>query len=39
MKKSGNTSIRMILDARRVNQVFKPPPGVELCSAESLSRI
>ena len=39
VKKSGKTSIRMILDARRVNQRFKPPPGVELCSSEGLSRI
>ena len=39
VKKAGKISIRMILDARRVNQRFRPPPGVELCSSEGLSRV
>ena len=30
---------RLILDARRVNQRFRTPPGVELCSSEGLSRL
>ena len=30
---------RLIFDARRVNQRFRTPPGVELCSSEGLSRL
>ena len=30
--------IRMIIDARRANRMFKTPPGVDLCTAEGLSR-
>ena len=30
--------IRMIIDARRSNRMFRPPPGVDLCTAEGLSR-
>ena len=37
--KSGKNKFRLILDARRVNQRFRTPPGVALCSSESLSRI
>ena len=29
----------MILDARRVNQRFRPPPRVDLCSSEGLARV
>ena len=36
-KKTGQ--LRMVIDARRVNAVFAAPPGVELCTAEGLSRI
>jgi hypothetical protein len=31
--------IRMIIDARRANRRFKPPPGVQLCAGEGLSSI
>ena len=30
--------IRMIIDARRANRMFKTPPGVDLCTSEGLSR-
>ena len=36
--KSNGKSIRMIIDARRANRMFKDPPGVELCTAEGFSR-
>ena len=36
--KSGG-KLRLILDARRVNQRFADPPGVALCSGEAFSRI
>ena len=39
VRKSGKDKIRLILDARRVNQRFRRPPGVALCSSEALSRI
>eukprot|EP00435_Cladocopium_sp_Y103_P029361 s335_g7.t1 len=37
--KSDRKKIRMILDSRRANQMFRAPPGVELCSAEGFSRL
>lgn len=37
--KSDGERIRMILDARGPNRVFRDPPGVELCAAEGFSRI
>jgi hypothetical protein len=37
--KSNRTKQRLILDARRPNLRFRDPPGVDLCSAESFSRI
>ena len=36
-KKSGK--LRLIMDARRANLRFREPPGVSLCSAESLGRM
>ena len=36
-KKTGE--LRMVIDARRSNRRFRPPPGVELCTAEGLGRI
>ena len=39
VQKAAKTKVRMILDARRVNQRFRVPPGVALCSSESLSRV
>ena len=32
VQKSGKSKLRLILDARRVNQRFRAPPGVALCS-------
>ncbi|CAE8626378.1 unnamed protein product, partial [Polarella glacialis] len=37
--KSNRTKQRLILDARLPNLRFRDPPGVDLCSAESFSRI
>ena len=37
LKKSG--MLRLILDARRVNQRFAKPPGVALATAECLGRL
>ncbi|CAE7731551.1 unnamed protein product [Symbiodinium sp. CCMP2592] len=37
--KSDRKHLRMIVDARRANAVFREPPGVDLCSAEGFSRI
>ena len=39
VRKSGKDKIRLTLEARRVNQRFRRPPGVALCSTEALSRI
>ena len=39
VQKAAKTKVRMILDARRVNQLFRVPPGVARCSLESLSRV
>jgi hypothetical protein len=36
-KKDG--SLRMILDARKTNEVFKPPPATRLCTGETLSKL
>ena len=38
-KKAGKVKIHLKIDARRVNQRFKPPPRVELCSSEGLARV
>ena len=37
--KSDGWFIRLILDARRANRLFQDPPGVDMCTAESFSRI
>ena len=37
--KSGKDTIRLIIDARRVNRIFAAPPGISLASSESLARI
>lgn len=37
--KSDGQKIRLILDARSANRMFRDPPGVELCTAEGFSRI
>eukprot|EP00438_Fugacium_kawagutii_P005650 Skav219567 [mRNA] locus=scaffold886:113683:117079:- [translate_table: standard] len=37
--KSDGKKIRLIVDARPANQMFRSPPGVELCTAEGFSRI
>ena len=37
--KSDGKRIRLIIDARSTNVMFKEPPGVELCSSEGFSRI
>lgn len=37
--KSDKKKIRLIVDARSTNALFKEPPGVELCSSEGFSRI
>ncbi|CAE8643896.1 unnamed protein product [Polarella glacialis] len=37
LKKDG--SLRMIIDARRTNARFRPPPGVSLATPEALSKI
>lgn len=37
--KSDGEKIRLIVDARSTNAMFKDPPGVELCSSEGSSRI
>ena len=37
--KSDKQKIRLIVDARSSNALFKEPPGVELCSSEGFSRI
>ena len=37
--KSDKTSQRLIVDARRSNCHFKPPPGVELLSSEGFGRV
>lgn len=37
--KSDKQKIRMILDSRQANQLFRAPPGVELCSAEGFARL
>ena len=37
--KSDQKRIRLIVDARSTNALFKDPPGVELCSSEGFSRI
>ena len=37
--KSDQERIRLIVDARSTNALFKDPPGVELCSSEGFSRI
>ena len=37
--KSNRTAIRLIVDARPTNRVFREPPGVALCTAEGLARI
>ena len=31
--------LRLIVDARRTNSRFRSPPGVSLCTSESLSRL
>ncbi|CAK0868853.1 unnamed protein product [Prorocentrum cordatum] len=36
--KSDGKSLRLIVDARRVNEVFADPPGVDLLTAEGFSR-
>lgn len=36
-KKSG--ALRLIMDCRRADILFKPPPGVSLCRSESFSRM
>eukprot|EP00972_Heterocapsa_arctica_P017129 2532660-Heterocapsa_arctica.AAC.1 len=35
--KRGRTAIRMILDARRANRIFRNLPGVCFCSSEALA--
>ena len=37
--KSDGRKIRMIVDARPANQLFKAPPGVQLCTSEGFSRM
>lgn len=37
--KSDKQRIRLIVDARSTNALFRDPPGVELCSSEGFSRI
>ena len=37
--KSDKKKIRLIVDARSANALFRDPPGVELCSSEGFSRI
>ena len=37
--KSDGKKIRLIVDARSTNSMFKEPPGVDMCSSEGFSRI
>ena len=37
--KSSRTKLRLITDARRANQLFKAPPGVQLLSSEGFGKI
>ena len=37
--KKKNGLLRLIIDARRTNERFREPPGVQLCTSEGLSRI
>lgn len=37
--KSDKKKIRMIVDARPANQIFRAPPGVQLCTSEGFARI
>ena len=37
--KSDGQRIRLIVDARSTNALFRDPPGVDLCSSEGFSRI
>ena len=39
VQQTGKKKVRTILGARRVNQHLLPPPGLALCSSESLSRV
>ena len=39
VEKKGSEKIRLIIEARKVNRLFRAPPGVEMCSAEGLSRV
>ena len=39
VKKSDGKRIRMIIDARGTNELFRPPPGVELLTSDGFSRI
>ena len=34
-----NDQLRMVVDARRTNRLFKAPPGVDLCTAETFARV
>ena len=38
MTKKGKQTMRLIIDARASNQLFGPPPGVDLLTPEGLSR-
>ena len=33
-----SSEVRMIIDVRRANRMFRTPPGVDLCTAEGVSR-
>ena len=37
--KSSKTKLRMIIDARKANQMFREPPGVSLMTGEGIGRI
>lgn len=39
LSKSDRKKMRLIVDARSTNAMFKDPPGVDLCSSEGFSRI
>jgi len=37
--KTGKKKCRLVIDARRANRYFRPPPGVKLCTGEGLAKI
>ncbi|CAE7489577.1 unnamed protein product, partial [Symbiodinium natans] len=39
VRKSDGRKIRMIIDARGTNSMFRPPPGVDLLTSDGFSRI